>query len=678
MRSPSRSIGVGAMACALLAAIAVLTAAGGAGAAPADPGAGLGAAPRLSPDAGGVPGPQVARPAVTVPGTWTPVGTPDPFNAMNPDDELDDVSCGASTFCVAVGDSYNVDNNTGSQIGAQWNGSSWGQIDALTPSPGGATSYLNGVSCVSVTWCMAVGTVESATTYDPEVEVWNGAGWGSTTPPAGGASSWGNTLTAVSCTSATFCVALDRYNPPLTPPEYQIEQWNGSSWSPAGAPGLTSGDSLWGVSCAGQWCQAVGQDAQFAPLAFVFGGTAWNQVAVPAGTNQSGLNDVSCTSSTMCTAVGFQYYDNHLNPSLNDQYSVNLVEQWNGSVWSTASVPDANSSWGDGLATVDCFGPTSCVAGGWVYTASEGSSFSNQVLAWNGTSWALETAPAPSGASESQINSLACVANRACLAVGFSGRSTQSLTASVANNGYYEVGSDGGVFNFNVPFYGSEGGQHLNEPVVDMAVTPDGGGYWLVASDGGIFSFGDAVFYGSTGGQALNAPIVAMAATPDGGGYWEVAADGGIFSFGDAVFYGSTGGVTLNKPIVGMAVTADGGGYWLVAADGGIFSFGDAVFYGSTGGIALNQPIVGMAASPDAGGYWLVAADGGIFSFGDAVFYGSTAGVTLNKPVVGMADDPNGGYWLAASDGGIFCFNAPFYGSEGGQPLNAPIVAIAQ
>ena len=66
------------------------------------------------------------------------MGTPDPFNAMNPDDELDDVSCGASTFCVAVGDSYNVDNNTGSQIGAQWNGSSWGQIGALTPSPGGA------------------------------------------------------------------------------------------------------------------------------------------------------------------------------------------------------------------------------------------------------------------------------------------------------------------------------------------------------------------------------------------------------------------------------------------------------------------------------------------------------------------------------------------------------------
>ena len=39
----------------------------------------------------------------------------------------------------------------------------------------------------------------------------------------------------------------------------------------------------------------------------------------------------------------------------------------------------------------------------------------------------------------------------------------------------------------------------------------------------------------------LNQPIVGMAATPDGGGYWEVASDGGIFSFG-APFYGSRGG----------------------------------------------------------------------------------------------------------------------------------------
>ena len=48
------------------------------------------------------------------------------------------------------------------------------------------------------------------------------------------------------------------------------------------------------------------------------------------------------------------------------------------------------------------------------------------------------------------------------------------------------------------------GPSHLNQPVVGMAATPDGGGYWLVASDGGIFSFGDAGFHGSTGAIRLN------------------------------------------------------------------------------------------------------------------------------------------------------------------------------
>ncbi len=46
-----------------------------------------------------------------------------------------------------------------------------------------------------------------------------------------------------------------------------------------------------------------------------------------------------------------------------------------------------------------------------------------------------------------------------------------------------------------------------------------------------MFSFGDARFLGSMGGTRLNQPVVGIAATPDGGGYWLVASDGGIFSF---------------------------------------------------------------------------------------------------------------------------------------------------
>ena len=38
--------------------------------------------------------------------------------------------------------------------------------------------------------------------------------------------------------------------------------------------------------------------------------------------------------------------------------------------------------------------------------------------------------------------------------------------------GYWEVASDGGIFNFNAPFNGSMGGTPLVKPVVGIAATP--------------------------------------------------------------------------------------------------------------------------------------------------------------------------------------------------------------
>jgi hypothetical protein len=246
------------------------------------------------------------------------------------------------------------------------------------------------------------------------------------------------------------------------------------------------------------------------------------------------------------------------------------------------------------------------------------------------------------------------------------------------HTGYSLVAADGTVTSFGgAPTCGSANGIHLLKPIVGMATT-SGPGYWLAAADGGVFSF-NLPFFGSMGGHHLNALVVGMAATPDGLGYWLVAADGGVFTFGDAGFFGSTGNLHLNAPAVGMAATPDGKGYWLTAADGGVFTFGDAGFFGSTGNLRLNAPVVGMAATPDGKGYWLTAADGGVFTFGDAGFHGSTGNLRLHKPVVGMSSSPDGqGYWLAASDGGVFTFgSAVFHGSLGGQTLTHPIAGIA-
>jgi ribosomal protein L24E len=157
------------------------------------------------------------------------------------------------------------------------------------------------------------------------------------------------------------------------------------------------------------------------------------------------------------------------------------------------------------------------------------------------------------------------------------------------------VATDGGVFTLNgAPYFGSMGGKHLNQPIVGMASTPDGGGYWLVAKDGGIFSFGDAKFYGSTGGIKLNQPIVGMVATPDGAGYWLVARDGGIFAFGDAKFQGSMGAIPLNKPVVGIDST---------------FSLGSS-------GILINIPAGNPNAFPSRTSYTFSFPESGNYTFG--------------------------------------------------------------
>jgi hypothetical protein len=53
------------------------------------------------------------------------------------------------------------------------------------------------------------------------------------------------------------------------------------------------------------------------------------------------------------------------------------------------------------------------------------------------------------------------------------------------------------------------GGIPLNRPIVGLAETANGSGYRFVASDGGIFSF-NAPFFGSMGGIPLNRLMVGM------------------------------------------------------------------------------------------------------------------------------------------------------------------------
>jgi hypothetical protein len=79
----------------------------------------------------------------------------------------------------------------------------------------------------------------------------------------------------------------------------------------------------------------------------------------------------------------------------------------------------------------------------------------------------------------------------------------------------------------------------IGKQAVKILFTPSGQGYRIFGSDGGVFCYGDAQFFGSMGGQPLNQPITDAASTPTDRGYVLLGADGGTFAFGDAPFLGN-------------------------------------------------------------------------------------------------------------------------------------------
>ena len=82
------------------------------------------------------------------------------------------------------------------------------------------------------------------------------------------------------------------------------------------------------------------------------------------------------------------------------------------------------------------------------------------------------------GTSDGSINRYCDPATGQLLSVDPMLAATGQPYAYTGATGYLFVGSDGGLYDYGTDgFYGSEGGQHLNAPIVGMAATLDAGGY---------------------------------------------------------------------------------------------------------------------------------------------------------------------------------------------------------
>ncbi len=273
------------------------------------------------------------------------------------------VSCPSATTCVAVGDDATNQSVTtsGTLSGGVW---TWTTEVAVTSDSSGR-GYLYAVSCPSATNCVAVGydgNHQSVTTSGTlSGGTWTWSPEVAITPDSSGR----GYLYGVSCASATNCVAVGydgNEQPVTTTGTYSGGTW---TWSPEVA--ITSDSSgygyLYGVSCATATnCVAVGYDNNDQPVTSTgtLVGSTWTwSTEAPAASDSSGrgyLYAVSCANATTCVAVG---YDR------NDQ-AVTTTGTYSGGTWTWgAEAPAASDSTGYGyLHGVSCASATTCVAVG--------------------------------------------------------------------------------------------------------------------------------------------------------------------------------------------------------------------------------------------------------------------------------------------------------------------------
>ncbi len=178
--------------------------------------------------------------------------------------------------------------------------------------------------------------------------------------------------------------------------------------------------SLEDVSCTSSTtCTAVGVftdgllgEGEEVPLAESLSGTTWSVQQPPRPREASAVSDrlegVSCTSSKACVAVGHYY-------SKSAKY-VALAESWNGTAWSLLEPKIPTEAKGSELYGVSCTSSTACTAVG-RFKNSAGV-LVPLAESWNGTTWSVQEPPIPAGAKQSELLSVSCSASNACTGVG--------------------------------------------------------------------------------------------------------------------------------------------------------------------------------------------------------------------------------------------------------------------
>ena len=245
--------------------------------------------------------------------SWTRVRLP----ASASPSSLEHVTCLSTSFCVAVGGTTSAGLTTTGLV-VTWNGTAWSAHRL-------GHTLLNGISCVSRTWCRAAGSEADIPRGRLPILTWNGTRWGTTIDDAPSNA----TITSIDCPTERACVAIGA-KPVQAGSATFAQLWGGGRWREIPVPHDTSA-ALYAVDCVTRThCVAVGNTTSlpYRTLVEVWNEARWTVVKSPNNPRLSDnlLNSVSCPAVDRCAAVGWA----------EDPYQTReapLIETWSNGHW---------------------------------------------------------------------------------------------------------------------------------------------------------------------------------------------------------------------------------------------------------------------------------------------------------------------------------------------------------
>jgi hypothetical protein len=271
--------------------------------------------------------------------------------------QLGGVSCVSANDCVSAG--YYTAGAGQHPLAETWNGKAW--TTATPPGKAGVNTALSGISCLSGQYCLAVGSYSpSEVLAQPLADLWNGKAWVGTPIklPAKVPDTSFNSLDGVSCVSVKDCVAVGGVSSE-TAGALLIEDWNGKAWSPMKPAALPKGitlETLEGVSCvSAKSCVTVGlgsANGGLVSFSEIWNGKAWSyaKMSWPKGTTNPEMWDVGCRSAANCVAVG----DTGQNLNVEGRTGNTAIAAWNGKAWAPLRVASVGKGKHSLLDSVSC------------------------------------------------------------------------------------------------------------------------------------------------------------------------------------------------------------------------------------------------------------------------------------------------------------------------------------